>query len=257
MIDITVDGHVHTYLCHHAVGTLEDYVQAAIKKGLAGIIFLEHLEAGINYPESTWLTAEDFDAYFHTGRELRKKYQGIVKIGLGVEVGYNPDCVAEITAELSRYQWDRIGISYHYMKADGRHFNMVSRRQSNIDALDRLGVDNVVSSYLKTLRQAVELLPGHVLCHFDAVLRHHPRIRFTTEHLALIGELLDVVAKKNMAIEINTSGYDIRNEPYPALPFLKEAARRAITLLPGSDAHRPADVGRYFERLPALVKNLS
>jgi HisJ family histidinol phosphate phosphatase len=56
MLDISEDGHVHTNLCHHALGAMEDYVQAAIDRGLRKIIFLEHLEAGIEYFESTLLT---------------------------------------------------------------------------------------------------------------------------------------------------------------------------------------------------------
>ena len=37
LIDITCDGHVHTALCQHAVGAMEDYVRAAIDRGLSGM----------------------------------------------------------------------------------------------------------------------------------------------------------------------------------------------------------------------------
>ena len=40
---------------------MEEYVQAAIKLGLRRITFLEHLEAGIDYFETTWLSDENFD----------------------------------------------------------------------------------------------------------------------------------------------------------------------------------------------------
>ena len=86
-IDVKTDGHVHTRLCHHASGEMEEYVQAAIARGLEKIIFLEHLEMGIRYFESTWLSEEDFAYYFKEGERLREKYRGAVEIGLGVEVG--------------------------------------------------------------------------------------------------------------------------------------------------------------------------
>ena len=46
LIDLRTDGHVHTSLCNHASGTMEEYVKAAIGKGLEAIVFLEHLETG-------------------------------------------------------------------------------------------------------------------------------------------------------------------------------------------------------------------
>ena len=65
---------------------MEEYVQAGLKQGLKQIIFLEHLETGIEYFETTWLSDRDFDRYFAEGWLLQKKYQGAIQIGLGVEV---------------------------------------------------------------------------------------------------------------------------------------------------------------------------
>ncbi len=44
------DNHVHTNLCGHAKGEMEEYVQAAISKRLKCIVFLEHMEEGISAP---------------------------------------------------------------------------------------------------------------------------------------------------------------------------------------------------------------
>jgi histidinol-phosphatase (PHP family) len=257
MIDATVDGHVHTNLCHHARGGMEDYVLSAINRGFKKIIFLEHLEVGINYFETTWLTDVDFDYYHTEGKRLQNKYMGTIAIGMGVEVGYNPSSLKEIRQRLARHTWDRIGISYHFFETDSGHLNMVSRKQVNIDALDQFGVEKVVTRYYQDLLEAVRNLPGQVLCHIDAVLRHHPRVIMTAEHYERIDELLDAVAEKNMSIEVNTSGYKTKDEPYPSLTILKKAVQREIPLVAGSDAHRPEDVGRYFDRLPGLLKQLS
>ena len=257
LIDISIDGHVHTKLCNHAQGEMEEYVQAAIKQGLRKLIFLEHLEVGIDYFESTWLTEDDFAYYQTEGKRLQEKYQGRLEVGLGIEVGYNPDLVEEIRRRLSLHTWDRIGISYHFLKTESGHLNMVSRKQRNIDDLDEVGVDEVASRYYSDLKKAVEQLPGHVLCHTDAVLRHHPAIMFTPSHEKLIDDLLDAVASKNMALEINTSGYRIKDEPYPSPAILQKAMKRNIPLVAGSDAHRPEDVGRYFDRLPDLMEKLA
>jgi len=256
MIDITEDSHVHTNLCHHAMGEMEEYVLAAIERGLRRLTFLEHLEAGISYFESTWLTDDDFDYYHEEGQRLKDKYRENIEIGLGVEVGYNLKGKEELLQKLARHSWDRVGISYHFLATDNGHLNMVSRKQANIDALDRIGPENVLRQYYQGLRQAVEEIPGNVLCHLDAALRHHPTIHLTDELERLIDDLLDAVARKNMAVEINTSGFRLKDEPFPSRYFLKKVISRDIHLVAGSDAHQPGDVGRYFDRLPGLIKEL-
>jgi histidinol-phosphatase (PHP family) len=256
MIDTSVDGHVHTKLCHHARGEMEEYVLAAIDRGLRKLVFLEHLEVGIDYFESTWLTEDDFSFYHKEGKRLQEKYLDTIEIGLGIEVGYNPNFLEEIQRRLALHSWDRIGISYHFMETDSVHLNMVSRRQVNIDALDQFGVDKVINRYYKDLLEAVEKLPGQILCHIDAVLRHHPNVVINPEHTVLIDDLLDSVARNNMSLEVNTSGYRIKGEPYPSLSIMKKAIERNIPLVAGSDAHRPEDVGRDFDRLASLMKEL-
>ncbi|MFC1818026.1 histidinol-phosphatase [Thermodesulfobacteriota bacterium] len=256
VIDIKVDGHVHTNLCNHARGGMEEYVLSALNQGLRKLIFLEHLEVGVTYFESTWLTEDDFDFYHKEGKRLQHKYRDKIEIGLGVEVGYNPRFLGQIQEKLALYSWERIGISYHFLETDSGHLNMVSSKQINIDALDQYGVDEVVCRYYNDLREAVEKLPGQVLCHIDAVLRHHPGIRLAPGHYLLIDKLLDAVARKQMALEVNTSGYRTKKQPYPSLAILQKAVARNIPLVAGSDAHRPEDVGRYFDRLPDLMKRL-
>jgi len=249
LINPKSDGHVHTRLCHHATGEMEEYVVAAIGKGLEELVFLEHLEYGIRYPEATWLSAEDFAAYHREGQRLQQVYGDRLRIGLGVEVGYNPKQAPEILGFLQRHPWARIGISFHYYEINGRHYNVVSRRKANLEPLSRHGVERVISDYFATLLEAVFTLPGTVLCHLDAVLRHHPEVHFTAAHQRQISEIFQAMRHKGMALEVNTSGFSHRGEQYPARAILEEAVGLGLPLVAGSDAHRPSEVGRHFERL--------
>lgn len=254
ILDLTTDGHVHTRYCHHAVGEMEDYVLAAIDRGLQRIMFLEHFEAGIRYFETTWLTPADFEAYFATGRVLQHKYYGQIEIGLGVEVGYNPQQVDETRAFLQSHEWDRVGLSYHFLGHDGRHLNMLSRKEENLREFSRIGVAGIIHAYLNGLREAVAQLPVTVLCHLDAALRHHPEICFDAGHRRQMTGILKELAGRSIALEINTSGFvHRRQEPYPPPWLIKEAVALGIPLVLGSDAHRPQEVGRYFDRVPTLL----
>lgn len=255
-IDLKTDGHVHTPLCLHATGSMEEYVKAAIDRGLERLYFLEHLEAGINYIERTWLTDEDFAEYFREGYRLRDIYGEHLFIGLGVEVGYNPEHQEDILARLALYPWDRIGVSYHFMRVGARHYNLVSRKSYNIEALGEQGVSQVATDYFSGMLAAVATIPAEVVCHLDAVLRYHPRVKIEKSHFRQIEEILDVMAARGMALEVNASGCRMRGVPFPSAKIIQAAVRRRIPLAAGSDAHRPEDVGR-FEPLAEFMEQCS
>lgn len=258
-LPLHTDGHVHTKYCHHAIGEMEEYVISALQFGLKEIVFLEHMEAGIRYFESTWLTENDFDTYFSEGKFLQKKYSKKIKISLGVEVGYNPACRKELLERLAKRKWDRIGVSYHFMPCSDNtnyHVNLVSRKKENIHRIAALGCEQTISNYFSTLTEAVIFLPGTILCHLDAALRFQPGFKINTAHLKHIKTLLQAVKRKRMALEINTSGFPIRGNPFPMPFIIREALALGIPLHPGSDAHRPEDVGRNFNMLPDYITDV-
>lgn len=238
---------------------MEEYVQAAISRGLRKIVFLEHLEEGIVTRARTWLAEEDFDRYFAEGDRLRQVYGSQLEIGLGVECGYNEEHGQALLARLGRRQWDRIGISCHFIKLPGvaEHLNMFSKRAENIDLARRFGPDKILDRYFALLLQAIRQLPGTVVCHLDAALRRLPEIALGDRHYPMIDELLRTVQEKGMALELNTSGLDMRGEPFPNKRILAMALARGIPLELGSDAHAPAEVGRHFAEMAGFIPAVS
>ena len=256
LIDTSFDGHVHTKLCHHAVGEMEEYVQQGIQRGLRTLCFMEHLETDIAYQPPCWLEDVDFVEYFAEGERLKEVYGARIEIRLGVEMGINPQALEAIQHRLARFPIERIGLSCHFHLHAGSHLNLLSRRKQSLDRLAELGADTVISTYFDTLVLAVNTMRCDVLCHLDAVLRHLPGVRFNKRHRQQIGQLLDAVKAKGLALEINTSGFDYRGTPFPAPWIITEALARDIPLQAGSDAHQPQEVGRYFRRLPDYLQPL-
>lgn len=250
------DSHIHTRLCAHATGKMEEYVQAAIHKGLEKIIFLEHMEEGISHVQGkTWLSENDFDSYFSKGERLRSRYKGKIEIGLGVECGYNPDCCELLKTRLGRRRWDQVGISCHFLKIEGmaHHLNMFSSKEENILLARQIGAGKILDRYFSTLTEAVRCLPGTVLCHLDGALRFLPKISLTESHYVLIDNLLQAVSEKAMAVEINSSGFAIRQEQFPNRRIIGMAKSYNIPFVFGSDAHKPSDVGRNFDIISSLL----
>jgi histidinol-phosphatase (PHP family) len=257
-IDTRCDGHVHTRLCHHAKGEMEEYVRSALACGLRELVFLEHMETGIDYLQTAWLTDEDFDYYFSEGERLQKKYGDRIRIGLGVELGYNREYREEIEKRLAKRQWDRIGISCHYLryKPEEKHINLLSRNPANFPRARAAGITTILTDYLEHLTEAVALLPGTTLCHLDAALRHLPEVEYLPAHSAQIRTLLEAVKENSMCLEINTSGIPFRNMPFPAEPILALALKMNIPLTLGSDAHSPDEVGRHFDEIPGYINSV-
>ena len=256
--DLLIDGHVHTKLCNHAIGEMEEYVQAAIEKKLHTIIFLEHLEVAIDSSERIWLTEKDFEYYFVEGNRLKEKYGSSINIKLGVEAGYNGMELPRLRDALQAYPWDHRGLSYHfYYDTVKGHLNMVSRRQENITALEQIGTDKVLRGYFNGLLRGVEELEVDVLCHLDAVLRHYSDLVLTEEHWEMIENLLGALATHGVALEINTSGFHIRGCPFPEARVIASALRNKVRLIAGSDAHKPSDVAGYFDRLPKFLEAIN
>ena len=256
LIDITSDGHVHTRLCNHASGEMEEYVLKAIQNGLKTITFLEHLETDIRYQPRSWLEKKDFDYYFLEGARLQRHYHDVITIRLGVEAGFNPLAKeGSITERLQQYPWDRIGLSCHFFRHGMEDLNLLSRNQESLARLALLGIEDVLTAYFDALIKATQVIDCDVLCHLDAALRHYPGIRFH-HHRAQIETLLDCMKDRGIALEINTSGIVYRGTPFPAPWIIAKALERGISLSAGSDAHHPEQVGRHFEQLPAYLSQI-
>lgn len=248
MMNPLSDGHVHTKLCHHAFGEMEEYVLAAIDKGLTHMVFLEHFEVGISYFEVTWLTSDDFDYYQAEGHRLQEKYREQITIDIGAEVGFNPDYITEINTFIHAFPWARIGLSYHFMAVPGEtHINMLSRKHENIERIAQYGHRQMLDDYYTGLLGAVQTIDADVVCHLDAGLRNSKDVVYEERHWQLIADILDVMVERRMALEINTSGYALRGEPFPRKRIVEMAESRSLNMVLGSDAHKPEQVGRGFE----------
>jgi len=248
-VDIPGDHHIHTRYCNHAKGEMEEYVLSAINKGLSAMTFLEHLESGIAYSHQTWLTPELFTKYFREGHRLQQRYADKIRIRLGVEVGYNPEAPAQLQKLIASFPFEHIGLSYHFIRRGDRHLNLLSSRKENINALLEAGTEALLNDYFQGLINACKEIPCDKVCHLDAALRHLSEICFTTHHLELINKLLQTMQRLNIALEINTAGFDIRSSPYPSYTIINQALSLDIPLIAGSDAHHPDQVARHFDLL--------
>lgn len=250
------DLHIHTGYCKHAVGSMEDYVIAALERGLEEIGFLAHAEAGIEHPRDPrilWLENGDYRAYWEEGNELKARYGNSIRISLGLEVGLNPHAIGELEHIILQYPWDRIGLSYHHLPDRDGHLNICSRQSvSRIREVDNL---QFTKTYYRDLRDHISALKPHMLCHLDVVRKHMQDFSADSDVRRLIGELLAEMKKHAVLLEVNTAGYDTVGAPYPAPWIIREAVELGIDLILNSDSHAPEFVGRRFDEAVRYIEN--
>lgn len=250
------DFHMHTKYCRHAEGEMQDYVESAIAKGLDEICFLAHLESGIKYYRENWLSDDELNEYYQHGCELREKYADQLKINLGIELGVNLQNVDSLKERLALHPWDYVGMSFHYLEHPEFDVNVCSGSSRNKKEMYAYTLVKAVPEYLGTLNAALDIFQPDFLCHLDVIWRNYPEIVVTPEIDTLFENILQKMAAKGIALEINTSGFFHRKEQYPSRRILKRAAELKIPVSVGSDSHSPADVGRYFDKAAQLISEL-
>ena len=86
-----------------------------------------------------------------------------------------------------------------------------------------------------------------ILCHLDLPKKFDEDLGSDFED-----RLADILARKatrDLAVEVNTSGFDHpAAEAYPSTRVLSALKAAGIGVTVGSDAHRPEEIGRHFAR---------
>ena len=94
-MNVKRDGHIHSPYCPHGTkDSFEMYVEKALEKGLEEITFTEHMPftsvflENKDFQDECAMDIKDIDSYINDVKEIKKKYEGKIKINLGFEVDY-------------------------------------------------------------------------------------------------------------------------------------------------------------------------
>jgi histidinol-phosphatase (PHP family) len=233
-----IDYHIHTKLCGHATGEMEQYVERAIEIGLQEIGFNDHLPFLDVERPGLAMKLSQFPFYVQSVEQLRQKYPNIT-IRLGTEVDYFPQFEKQIADLLAQHPFDYVYGSVHFLD-DWSFDSPFALPEWNL-----ADVDGVYEQYIDLLHQAAQSGLFDILSHLDLVKIYG--FRPDRDMLPLWESLINTVRENGLAIEINTSG--LRKpvgEIYPAEKIVELISKYEVPIVFGSDAHRPEDVGRDF-----------
>ncbi|MDY0092927.1 MAG: histidinol-phosphatase HisJ family protein [Candidatus Vecturithrix sp.] len=243
-----IDYHIHTKLCGHAFGEMEDFVQHAVRVGLQEIGFSDHLPM-IKWANPEYAMAfEQLPEYIQEVHRLQQAYPHF-SLKLGIEADYYSHNEEQALSDLlSQYPFDYVYGSVHFVNGwaidDARNF----QRWEESD------IDQIYEQYFTQLQCAASSDLVDIISHTDLVKKfgHRP----SKEMTPLIEETIRVYKQHGMVVEINSSGLRKPvNEIYPAPHIIQLLKEYDVPIVFGSDAHKPEEVGQDFEYLRTLVKD--
>ena len=227
--------HTHTARCHHAVGTDEEYVQAAMAGGFDVLGFSDHTPWPFRsgFVSKIRMGCEDFADYLDAVRGMRQRFEGRLTIVPGLEVEYFP-------SYRDHMLWLRDqGIEYFIL---GQHY--CGSEESDPYIGFECQEDDGVRRYRDYVIAGIESGLFCYVAHPDLFMRH----RTTAEYNAVCEEAcrdICLCAKAHgMPVEVNLLGLDLhrhgKERGYPAEPFWQQAAQYGNDVVLGVDAHDPA-----------------
>ncbi|MFZ5647242.1 MAG: histidinol-phosphatase HisJ family protein [Bacillota bacterium] len=244
------DYHIHTSLCGHARGEMEQYVEEARKKGLKEMGFSDHVPM-------CWLTDEcrypglamdetELPGYVSRVLSLREKTPEL-SIRLGLEVDYIPGWEKGAGNIISQYPFDYIIGSVHFI--DGWAFD----HPSYIDGYGGRDIGEIYRNYFDLICRAAGSGVFDIMAHPDLVKKFGYRPdKASTD---LYRQAARSFAAAGVCVEVNTAGLRVpAGEIYPSLEFLRLCRLEGVPASTGSDAHAPELVGANFSEAVELLK---
>lgn len=220
---------------------LQPWIDSARQKGLSDIAFTDHdrYHAGVDFDEID---------------KLRQKNPE-VKIRAGIELDNDPETSAAGRKWVEK-NWDRLDFvlgSVHYLERDDQMFDSVPAGAAQFEGRD---IDEIYADYFRRVREIAATGLVDCLAHVDLVKIHGHRPKAGIE--SIIGETLDVIRSRNLAIELSTAGWRKPvNELYPSDEIIRLAAGKGIPFTTASDAHSHAQLGENYDRLAEKMSILA
>ena len=242
-----IDCHTHTTHSPDGTASMATMLRSAQALGLAGITFTEHVEW---YPGDEAYGYLDLDAYFAELESTRACCANGTRILSGVELGNPHDFPEEAAALLTRYPFDLVIGSVHWLD------NLPGWKPPIFEQ----GLEATYQRYFEEVVKMVGVADFDILGHLDLVRRDSwdlfsevlPLDRYAT----MIDTILEQLVASGRGLEINTSG--LRKgmaEPVPGLRILQRYRELGgETLVLGSDGHRPEHIGWRFDTARDLAR---
>lgn len=248
---IPADYHLHTRLCGHATGEVEEYLAAAARAGIREVGFSDHLPLyflppGQKIPDYA-MGDEELPLYADMVR--KGAADAPVGVKLGIEADYVPGHEQKLASLLSSQPFDYVIGSVHFIEGWG--FD----NAAEIEEYNSRDLDRVYEQYFHLLQQASLTGLFDVMAHPDLIKKFN--FRPGRDLRPLYEDTARVFKKAGVCVEVNAAGLRYpAGEIYPAPELLQAFYRHGLPVTLGSDAHCPGQVGAGLDRAVKLIRDI-
>lgn len=254
---ITYDTHVHSEYSTDSDTPVEQQIETAVERNLSGLCLTDHMD--YEFPKDQPVGGHslsgipfvfDLQEYREKLESLRPSYPQI-EILTGVECGLQllPEVIEKNHALAGEKGMDQIIGSLHLVDRKDPYYPEFWAGRNPAECV-RQYFEQLYSNL--TAFHAIDTL-GHL----DYIVRYAPETYsyHPEEFRDIIEEILRFLIQKDIALEVNASGWKSMDFPNPhpdILTWYLGMGGELITV--GSDAHKPEHLAYSFVRLSDLLQ---
>lgn len=250
-----VDMHTHSENSHDSQCKIEAMCQAQIKRGSKFMAVTDHADI---------YSYEDYDIYtpikrgYETAAALNEKYKGQIQLLAGVEISEGFWFPEQYEKMRTLVPYDVVLGSVHCVR-----YKDFRKAYASIDfsKFTEEEVYEYLDVYFSDVLDMMKVTDMDVLTHLTCPLRYIiGKYGFTVNlerFYDKISAILQYVIDHELALEVNTSSYNVLNDFMPGREIIKKyynMGGRIITL--GSDAHVVENAAIHFEKAVAFLKEI-
>ena len=246
------DCHTHTSFSADSDTPMEEMVLQAVRCGLSGICFTEHLDPDYPLtPDNLDFSYLDTDNYQKEFQHLKEKYRGQISLEFGIETGLQPHLEGFYRDYLREHVFDFIIGSSHIVHGHDPYYpDFFQGRREN----------ECYMEYLESILENLAVFDHmNVYGHIDYIVRYGPNKNSCYSYgryQDILDAILRILIQKGIGIELNTGGfYYGLGEPNPCTDIIRryrQMGGEIITI--GSDAHATDKIAFAFDKAAAILQ---
>lgn len=245
------DYHLHSHFSGDCKVPMVEMIEKAISLNIEKLCFTDHHD--LDFPECGIDFTLDIENYIKTLSEMKIKYKEKIQLLTGIELGLQPHLHSQLSAIVSKYDFDFVLASNHLSKGSDVH-----DKEYYITRTQHQGYFDYFEDILENITNYSDF---DVYGHLDYVIRYgqfENKTLIYNDFKDILDEILRTLISKGKGIELNTSGYQYNlGNPHPnreIIQHYRDLGGEIITL--GSDAHMPGNLISNFDLAKELLQSV-
>ena len=252
---VKMDTHIHTSFSTDSETDMQKQILTSYKKGLEGICITDHMdynfpESALEHPVDGIPFCFDLDDYFKRIHTLQKTAPLPVYTGVECGLQFLADVVDKNKALCKNKEFDYIIGSLHLVDGKDPYYPSFWKNQEPTEC---------IQTYFEKIYDNITTFHEmDSLGHLDYIVRYAPTgYKYEpVQFREIIEAILQVLIQKDLALEINTSGFKTplsRQNPHEKIiEWYLALGGEMVTI--GSDAHSPEFLAFHFDEVAVLLK---